>query len=249
MSLEQLHDPAETYDPRSPAGNAILSWHGLLSELGSIGEDANHQGGPRWSFRSIRTTMNIFAPLLRKHELVPQLRWEYIGAEREGNTNTERVLLTLSVTSIIDGSTFMVAANVLGSAADTQDKAGGKAMSYALKAALLQGGIVPTEDGDLPDPDYDAPYTTQSSQSNSRSKSKPKPSTTQGDDDIAKARRAMFAKLKDLDVPTEKDARLAYCSEIIGRKLPSSNDMTLDEIKSLNTELQKRIKTAAKDTK
>lgn len=230
----------------------LAAWNAVLSDITNIGEDASNSG-LRWNFRSIRTTMNTFGPLLRKHKLLPQLEWQYLGAETVGNTHYERVLLTLAVVSVEDESRFVISKGALGSAGDTQDKAGGKAMSYALKVALLQGGIVPVDEGDLEDSDYDNPHEAPAKKSaakkNSAARTTPSAAETTESADLDKARKGVWPRLKKLGVPDDRDTRLNYCIAIVERDVESSLKFTLDELQDLNKELDKRIEAAAKETK
>ena len=225
----------------------LAAWNAVLSDITNIGEDASNSG-LRWNFRSIRTTMNTFGPLLRKHKLLPQLEWQYLGTETVGNTHYERVLLDLAVVSVEDGSKFVIVKGALGSAGDTQDKAGGKAMSYALKVALLQGGIVPVDEGDLEDSDYDNPHEAPAQKSAAKKKATAKKTDT-ASADLDKARKRTFAQLAELDVSKDKPTRLSYCNAIVEREVESSLDYTLAELQDLNKELAKRIQAAAKETK
>lgn len=128
----------------------------ISNELGAIGKDRknNFQG---FQYRGVEDVMNGLNPLLIKHKVIvyPNVR-EYKTECVQGEAK-----MTYRTTGILEyhfvdaetGDTFT--ASVLGEGNDTSDKASYKAMSGAIKYALFQTLMIPTED----DPDKESPVT------------------------------------------------------------------------------------------
>jgi len=124
----------------------------INKEIGIIGKSQkNQQQG--FSFRGIDQVMNELHALFAKHEVVilPQVK----SRTREERTNTKGTLLFYTHLTVefqfmaVDGS--LICSTIIGEAMDSGDKGCNKAMSVALKYALLQMFLIPTEE--LKDPD------------------------------------------------------------------------------------------------
>lgn len=107
----------------------------------------------RFLFRGIDAVVNAVGPVLRKHAVIvmPQIRectYETVVTTTGKPSTACRVLVDYVFVSGRDGST--VTASVAAEAWDAGDKATPKAMSVAMRTALLQALALPTDE---PDPD------------------------------------------------------------------------------------------------
>ena len=128
-----------------------LSIHVLMSQvmqdIGAIGKDSyNRQQG--FAFRGIDAVMGALHPALIKHgvffvpEVIDRERLDFTTSK---GTQMEAVHLHVKFTFYGPTGDY-VSCSAWGEASDAGDKATGKAMSMALKSALLQTFCVPTED-------------------------------------------------------------------------------------------------------
>ena len=118
----------------------------VMAEVGAI-EKAHRNEQQKYYFRGIDDVFAAFQPVLAKHKIfyVPEVL-EKTVVERESASSRVLIYTTLTVAYTFyapDGSN--VRAVVIGEAMDTGDKSSNKAMSAALKYALLQIFCVPTE--------------------------------------------------------------------------------------------------------
>lgn len=116
--------------------------------------DKNTAQGGGYMFRGVDAVVNAASPAFHEHGIVvtPEVL-DYHHKQLEvgkGRTLMEHVLVRVRYTfrHIEDGSE--VSATVIGAAGDSGDKATPKAMSVALRTALLQTLMLPTDE---PDPD------------------------------------------------------------------------------------------------
>ncbi len=125
-----------------------------LAQAG-ISKDRTNTQGASFKFRGIDDVMNAAGPLLAKHGVNVLPRY----ANRQQEERTSKGGGTLFCVTL-EASFDMVCAEdgsrvtlgpVFGEAFDSGDKATNKAMSIALKYAILQAFMVPTES--TPDPD------------------------------------------------------------------------------------------------
>lgn len=119
----------------------------VLKEVGAIGKDKkNTQQG--YSFRGIDDLYNELHGLFAKHGLF--FTSELVGSLREERTSKSGGATIYSIIDIkftfyaLDGSS--VSSVMRGEAMDSGDKASNKAASAALKYALLQLFMIPTEE-------------------------------------------------------------------------------------------------------
>jgi ERF superfamily len=127
-----------------------------LAKVGISKDRKNEQQNFR--FRGIDDTLNVVCPILAsQHVLMTPCYEDYPDVERvtgKGSTLIySKVKGTFTFTSALDGSA--VGVTTFGVAMDSGDKGMNKAMSAALKYALLQTFLVPTESNE------DADSTTQ----------------------------------------------------------------------------------------
>lgn len=118
----------------------------VMAEVGAI-EKARRNEQQKYFFRGIDDVLAAFQPVLAKHRVfyVPEVLDKDV-TERETKNGTTLIYTTLAVAYTFyapDGSN--IRAVVVGEAMDTGDKSSNKAMSAALKYALLQIFCVPTE--------------------------------------------------------------------------------------------------------
>jgi hypothetical protein len=110
----------------------------------------------KFMFRGVDAVVNAVYPALIKHRVsvTPNVRAYDYGTIETGQGNNRkpmghaRVVVEYTFTAAEDGSA--VTASAAGEAFDSGDKATPKAMSVALRTALLQSLMLPTND---PDPD------------------------------------------------------------------------------------------------
>ena len=128
----------------------------ILKEITHIGKDRkNAQQG--FNFRGIDQVMNELHGLFAKHEVF--VTSKVVWGIREDRTTKSGGNLIYSVIDVeftffaVDGSS--VSSTTRGEAMDSADKATNKAMSVALKYALLQAFMIPTEE--MKDPDATTP--------------------------------------------------------------------------------------------
>lgn len=121
----------------------------VMGEVGAI-EKGRKNEQQKYYFRGIDDVLSAFQPVLAKHQVfyLPEVI-EKVVVERESRSGGVLIYTTLTVRYTFyapDGSA--VQAVVVGEAMDSGDKSSNKAMSAALKYALLQIFCVPTEADD-----------------------------------------------------------------------------------------------------
>ena len=130
----------------------------VAAELAKTGIGKNKKAsgyGASFNFRGIDDVQAALAPLLPQHGLtmVPSLnRVDLLTRETSSGKVQYHALVQMTYV-IHHTSGASVSGSTAGEAADTGDKAVGKAMSYALKAFILQTFCVPTQATKLDDPD------------------------------------------------------------------------------------------------
>lgn len=154
----------EEHDPQLVAPHitqALVTVGGELARVGISKDRRNEQQNFR--FRGIDDVMNVVSPILAKHHVLFLVDYEdYPDVERvtaKGATLIyAKVKGTFTFVSAQDGSQVQV--TTFGVAMDSGDKACNKAMSAALKYALLQTFLIPTEsneDADATTPEASTP--------------------------------------------------------------------------------------------
>ena len=126
----------------------------VMGEVAAIPKNKTGSG-LNYKFRGIDDFMNALNPLMAKHKVV--FSFDIVKAEKESydqesNFNNQKkivkwtnALLTIKYTFYTtDGS--WISCTTIGEGKDNSDKAHNKAMSAALKYALMQMFLVPTED-------------------------------------------------------------------------------------------------------
>lgn len=119
----------------------------IMSEVGAI--EKNRKGdGVSYKFRGIDDLYKALQPLLAKYNVfvVP----EVLDRHREERTNAKGTIITYTILRIkhtffaSDGS--FISSVTDGEAMDTSDKSSNKAMSAAMKYALIEVFCIPTEE-------------------------------------------------------------------------------------------------------
>lgn len=143
------------------SGDIINRMNKLMLDLEAVAKSSkNTQQG--FNFRGIDTMLNVFKPLFAKHGIVmttqtlnhtTELREVVRSNGKAGIDKHVSLLQRYNFHSVGDGS--LVSTTVAAEGIDSGDKATTKALSMALKYALIQTFTVPTEDID--DGDSDSP--------------------------------------------------------------------------------------------
>ncbi len=169
----------------------------VMKEIGFIGKDQkNQQQG--FKFRGIDQFVNALYPALCKHGvfMVPRcVKEEHELKEvtrSSGKVGVDKhVYLQMSYTFFAEDGSSVVVGPIVAEGLDSGDKATNKALSAALKYALIQTFSIPTEDmceGDLENPeigtksvattDVKQPEVPPSTAPKSSFKKPPRPGTT-----------------------------------------------------------------------
>lgn len=120
----------------------------VLADVEAIEKERKNTQGTGYHFRGIDDVYNAMHPLFAKHGVfcVP-IVLNVVREDRETRTGTAMIYTMLTVKYVfyaIDGSS--VEATVVGEAFDTGDKSANKAMSAAMKYAILQTFCIPTRE-------------------------------------------------------------------------------------------------------
>lgn len=140
---------------RTKPGEIYAKINAIMLEVDAIGKNTKNQT-QGWFFRGIDAVMNELHPLLAKHGVF--LTAEIVSHHQEERTTKGGAILIYSNLLMryrmyaTDGS--FVETEAYGEGMDSGDKSSNKAMSVAMKYALLQMLCIPTE---AVDPDLDRP--------------------------------------------------------------------------------------------
>ena len=202
------------------AGPAILS--SLIAAQHSIGAvrkgERNNAQGAGYSFRGIDTVVNATSPAFRDHGIVvsPEVLEIQSSQKEVGNRRSwmQHVIVRVQFTfrSVEDGSE--ISATTAGEAMDSGDKATPKAMSVALRTALLQTLMLPTDD---PDPDSysyghgdpEPPAATTPDQARALVKLAPNGTT----DPVAWVKEQAAARRLDFNLSSDMDTLLGFLTK------------------------------------
>lgn len=138
---------------KQEAPTVVEALAAVMEDVRAVGKgDRNQSQG--WSFRGVDSVVNAVAPALRRHRVV-------VVPDTERHEITEAVTSSgkpMRFAAVTVRYTFhgpagdTITARVSAEAGDTGDKATAKAHSVALRTALLQALMLPTDE---PDPDHD----------------------------------------------------------------------------------------------
>ena len=130
----------------------------IYADLAKVMRSVDHVGKgdfnshQKFSFRGIDGVLNAVGPALREHNVVVYPRLHDVAYEEVktsgGKASTACRVVVDYVFASVDGST--VETRVAAESWDTGDKAMPKAMSVAMRTALIQALALPTDE---PDPD------------------------------------------------------------------------------------------------
>lgn len=127
---------------------------GIMKDVEAITKDKKNTG-QGYNFRGIDDCYNAMHDLFAKHEVF--ITTEIVNATRENVTTRNNANMMYSIIDYkftfhaVDGSS--VSSIIRGEACDMGDKASNKAASVALKYALMQTFLIPTEELKSLDPD------------------------------------------------------------------------------------------------
>lgn len=150
------------------SGKNVPQIHGKMlavkRDIGAVGKDQKNTG-QGWKFRGIDQFINALHPILNKHgvgilpTVVQHSEPKFITNEKNGKTS-KNTQITIKYTFFAeDGSSVDVVMPAEG--VDPGDKGTNKALSAALKYALIQTFCVPTQDmaeADLENASVDGDY-------------------------------------------------------------------------------------------
>ena len=123
----------------------------VMRSVDHVGKD-DFNGHQKFNFRGIDGVLNAVGPALREHNVVVYPRLHDVAYEEVktsgGKASTACRVVVDYVFASVDGST--VETRVAAESWDTGDKAMPKAMSVAMRTALIQALALPTDE---PDPD------------------------------------------------------------------------------------------------
>ena len=130
----------------------------IYADLAKVMRSVDHVGKgdfnshQKFNFRGIDGVLNAVGPALREHNVVVYPRLHDVAYEEVktsgGKASTACRVVVDYVFASVDGST--VESRVAAESLDTGDKAMPKAMSVAMRTALIQALALPTDE---PDPD------------------------------------------------------------------------------------------------
>jgi hypothetical protein len=138
--------------PRTPRpGKIYAQMAAIMADVEAIEKDRKNTQGQGYQFRGIDDVFNAMHPLFAKHKVFPTPTvLSQTREERKANSGGVLIYTILTVNFTFyaeDGS--CVEATTVGEAFDSGDKSSNKAMSAAMKYAILETFLVPTiEDKD-----------------------------------------------------------------------------------------------------
>lgn len=134
-----------------------------MSKIGAIGKDStaqNYSGKVMYKFRGIDAVYNALNPVMSELGLfvVPEVL-EQTREERQSTNGGNLIYSILKIRfTLFAPDSSNVSCVVIGEGMDSGDKASNKAMSVALKYAMFQLFMIPTEE--MIDPDAETHETT-----------------------------------------------------------------------------------------
>lgn len=134
-------------------GKVFAALHAIGAEVGVIGKDRKNtfQG---FAFRGVEQVLTALQPLLTKHKVVLQPSYTNLQMHEQEKGFGASCQLALTFWHIEDGSALTF--HSVGFASDSSDKASNKAMTAALKYALVHGFCIresESSDGDADTPE------------------------------------------------------------------------------------------------
>lgn len=129
----------------------------VMADIGAVGKDGFNAHG-KFKFRGIDGVINAVSPALRKHGVIVTPRLHSIDQQAmttaKGASMNRVVVVVDYVFTGPAGDT--ITARTPGESFDVGDKATAKAMSVAMRTALLQALALPTDEPDPDEHSYEA---------------------------------------------------------------------------------------------
>lgn len=210
----------------------------IMSEVGAISKDKKTSGfGESFSYRGIDDVYNVLNPLMAKHGVFccPEVL-DTTREERVNKKGTVMAFVTAKVRYTFfakDGSS--VSCVTCGEGMDSGDKATSKALSIAMKYAMFQIFVIPTEE--MPDPDATidqlAPRGTVSKQQHEADRAQAKASNTNPPTKEQLAAFWVTMKERHPDAKSKEEfGNMAYADigQFVGREIKSASALTKNEI-------------------
>lgn len=210
----------------------------IMGEVGAISKDKKTSGfGESFSYRGIDDVYNVLNPLMAKHGVFccPEVL-DTTREERVNKKGTVMAFVTAKVKYTFyakDGSS--ISCVTCGEGMDSGDKATSKALSIAMKYAMFQVFVIPTEE--MPDPDATidqlAPRGTRSKQQHETDRAEAKASNP--NPPTKEQLAAFWATMKERHPNAksrEEFGNMAYedIGRFIGREIKSASALTKNEI-------------------
>lgn len=180
----------------STGGKIAEAMATIMAEVGAIAKDkmADAGAGGKYPFRGIDDVYNVLHPVMTKHKVfvLPEVIDNKIEA-RETSQGKKVNSVTVTVRyhfTHADGSSLSIL--IVGEGMDRGDKATAKALSGALKYALFQAFMIPTNEPKDAEDDSDEAVTgsgKKNGQSNGNG-DKPKP--------VDEKKKALYKKIGDI---------------------------------------------------
>lgn len=126
----------------------------IIEDIDAIHKTKRDNTSIKYAYRSIDEFMNVLNPLLGKHKvtIIPEvLKNERTQFQSANGAKMLSVVMEIKYTFYAEDGSH-VSCTMIGEAFDSGDKASNKAQSVALKYAVMQVFMVPTED--IQDPDH-----------------------------------------------------------------------------------------------
>ena len=202
-----------TKENTTMTSTVFAAWASVMGDVQGIRKgQRNAQQG--YTFRGIDAVMNAVGPVLREHH-VAVVPVEVDATWRDTQTTQGKAAreCTVRVTYRVYGPAgdhFDIAS--IGESMDAGDKGAPKAMSVALRTALLQALCVPTDDPDPDSQSYERAIPVV------RHDSQPEVETP-----LKRLGRALKTR------GVEKDEALALFSRVVGREVTATADLTSAE--------------------
>jgi hypothetical protein len=128
----------------------------VMEDVGAVRKDGRNTQ-QNFNFRGVDAVVNALSPVMRKHGLTihsSRVTKEASGKQLSGGKSATSVDVTVDYTFTgPEGDTFT--AQVVAEAFDMGDKATAKAMSVAYRTCLLQTFVLPTDDKDPDEQNYE----------------------------------------------------------------------------------------------
>lgn len=203
----------------------------VMTEVTYIPKGGQYDGGRSgsYTFRKFEDTAAALGLAFRKHKIFVQsktinsFRSEDRKPYKEGSGyvmwTSVWVEMAYTFTSLEDGSTLT--AQAFGEGKDNSDKATAKAMTTAMKAALTQSFMIPTDDPDPDasrpgdDGDYSRPVGQGRSAQNQQQRQAP-PSTPPAQPDLPQGDQRMAAARWFVQAMNQPNINLEQLNKLIG---------------------------------